>query len=183
MNADQFAGAEPGLDGTVSAPAPHMELTRDGSYRHPADPGEPSTGQPRLSVTDQEAAILGVIVRNLSVVEIGTGLGVSTRALAAKARKVYTIDVDEWVQETIWPKLPGNVIPSPFLPVGQLFDVCFIDGDHSTEATATDIAWAVQNARVVLLHDVNYPSVRKAMDEHWFIIPTTHGIGVRYARS
>ena len=58
----------------------------NGSYTHPADPGEPTTGTPRLSVTELEADILAALVAGRDVLEIGTGLGVSTRAMAATAR-------------------------------------------------------------------------------------------------
>lgn len=155
-----------------------LEPTESGSWRHPDDPGEPSTGDPRLSVTELEAAVLGALCADRSVVEIGTGLGVSTRAIAEWASSVVTVDVDPWVQETIWPALPSLVVTSPLLPVGQVFDVCFIDGDHSTEQTAADIEWALDNARLVLVHDVRYPNVAAAMGHGWVMIPTEHGIGV-----
>jgi len=160
---------------------PELELTDGGSYRCADDPGEPSTGDPRLSVTDDEAAILAAFAIGRHVVEIGTGLGVSTRAFARTAASVVTVDIDPWVQDTIWPSLPGRVVPTPTLPVGRLFDICFVDGDHSTEATAADIDWGQRNARIVLVHDVAYPNVAAALDGRFVKIPTRHGIGVWHA--
>ena len=107
-----------------------LELDSNGSYRHLDDPGEPTTGDPRLSVTDEEAAILSVLAHGRTVVEFGTGLGVSTRALAQTAQLVCTVDVDEWVQDTIWPDLPVNVVchvDRSELPTQA--DMVFIAGD------------------------------------------------------
>lgn len=152
------------------------------SYRHPEDPGEPSTGDPRLSVTDLEADILAAFVAGRHVLEIGTGLGVSTRALASSAESVHTIDIDPWVRETIWPDLPPNVTCGD-LPRRE-FEAVFIDGDHSSEAVERDITLAMRVAAsgaVVLAHDTGSDAVRKpllAACDRWRFIPTTHGIGV-----
>lgn len=163
-----------------------MNLTSlaSGSYTHPDDPGEPSTGKPRVSITDMEASILTAFVAGRDVLEIGTGLGVSTRALAASAASVSTVDIDEWVQVNIWPTLPGNVTGVRSLPRGP-FGAVFIDGDHSTEAVARDLRTALSVAgpgAVVLAHDTAYPSVRQGLSEvhpdGWAFIHTTHGIGV-----
>lgn len=156
-----------------------------GSYRHGSDPGEPTTGKPRLSVTDDEAAILSVWARNETVLEIGTGLGVSTRMLAKYAAHVTTVDIDPWVQETIWPTLPDNVTGAPSttdLLVG-VFGMAFIDGDHSTAATRADIDTAtrlVGPGGLIVVHDVNYGNVRKALTEDdWQFLNTHHGLGFR----
>ena len=152
-----------------------------GSYMHPADPGEPSTGDPRLSVTDVEADLLAALVVGREVIEIGTGLGVSTRALARTAKTVVTVDIDEWVQETIWPTLPANVIPSPVVPVGKLFDAAFIDGDHSTDAVVADwlaVAPLVRQNGLVLAHDTNSKHVRDGLPSGFVFVETTHGVGI-----
>lgn len=153
----------------------------NGSYMHPGDPGEPSTGDPRVSITDLEADMLAALVVGRDVIEIGTGLGVSTRALARTAKTVVTVDVDEWVQDTIWPDLPANVIPSPVVPSGKLFEAAFIDGDHSTEAVAADwraVAPLVRSGGIVLAHDTNSKHVRDGLPQGFMFVPTTHGVGI-----
>jgi hypothetical protein len=154
-----------------------------GSFSHPDDPGEPSTGNPRLSVTALEAEILAAFVVDRNVLEVGTGLGVSTRALARTAKMVVTVDIDEWVHDTIWPDLPGNVVPTPVVPTNKTFDAAFIDGDHSTEAVLEDF-WAVapmvRRGGVILAHDTEAPNVRAGLPPlpEWQWLTTTHGIGV-----
>jgi predicted O-methyltransferase YrrM len=152
-----------------------------GSYAHPDDPGEPTTGVPRLSVTDAEAAILAERVAGLHVLEVGTGLGVSTRAMAATAATVHTVDIDPWVIENIWPDLPDNVDRTTAVPQRGGFGAVFIDGDHSTEATLRDIGVALSLLGpdgFVLVHDANYPKVRKAIPDDAEILDTEHGIAV-----
>jgi hypothetical protein len=153
-----------------------------GSYIHSDDPGEPTTGKPRLSITEVEAEILAALVHGLVVVEFGTGLGVSTRALASTARLVVTADIDEWVQQTIWPTLPKNVTTCYDRDsLTQRVDAVFIDGDHTEEGTARDVQHAMRIAsRLIVMHDTSSPTVRAACDDEWLFIGTTHGLGVRY---
>ena len=152
-----------------------------GSYVHGDDPGEPTTGEPRLSVTEVEGDMLAVLAAGRSVLEFGTGLGVSTRALARTARKVYTVDIDEWVQETIWPTLPDNVSTCDDRDRLPIVDMVFIDGDHTEEGTAADVAAAMRLAsEVIVMHDTSAPTVRSACDDEWLFIGTTHGLGVRW---
>lgn len=152
-----------------------------GSYVHGDDPGEPTTGVPRLSITEVEGEMLAVLAAGRSVLEFGTGLGVSTRALARTARKVYTVDIDEWVQETIWPTLPDNVSTCDDRDRLPIVDMVFIDGDHTEEGTAVDVAAAMRLAsEVIVMHDTSAPTVRSACDDEWLFIGTTHGLGVRW---
>lgn len=152
-----------------------------GSYVHGDDPGEPTTGEPRLSITEVEGEMLAVLAAGRSVLEFGTGLGVSTRALARTARKVYTVDIDEWVQETIWPTLPDNVSTCDDRDRLPIVDMVFIDGDHTEEGTAADVAAAMRLAsELIIMHDTSAPTVRAACDDEWLFIGTTHGLGVRY---
>lgn len=68
-----------------------LERTSNGNYLCPSDPGEIGCGTaPRRSVTDEEVSRIGELFANRFVLEIGTGLGVSTRALAALAVAVIT---------------------------------------------------------------------------------------------
>ena len=117
-----------------------------GSFQHPDDPGEPTTGDPRLSITELEGQMLAALVAGRRVLEIGTGLGVSTAAMAATAEHVATYDIDAWVHDTIWPGLPDNVVGVKSLEhVGRAFGAVFIDADHSTEAVARDLSLALQH--------------------------------------
>ena len=159
----------------------NIEHLDGGSIRRTDDPGEPTTGKPRISIAQDEIDILTEAARDHIVLEIGTGLGVSTRALAQHARTVITVDPDPWVAETIAPTLPRNVLHLPTLddiPDTVVFTMAFIDGDHSTESTNRDILAAymriVAGARI-WVHDAKYPNVAAAL--HGFKhIPTTHGL-------
>lgn len=156
-----------------------LAVDHTGSYHHPEDPGEPTTGKPRLSVTDEEAEILAYYSIGATVLEIGTGLGVSTRALASTAVWVTTVDVDPWVHKTIWPTLPANVRGAKQVPDG-VFDLAFIDGDHHTRSVIRDVTAAfavVRPGGVILAHDFNYESVRQGLGPGWGHHDTTHGIG------
>ena len=155
-----------------------------GSFQHPDDPGEPTTGDPRLSITELEGQMLAALVAGRRVLEIGTGLGVSTAAMAATAEHVATYDIDAWVHDTIWPGLPDNVVGVKSLEhVGRAFGAVFIDADHSTEAVARDLSLALQHlglGGVVIAHDTASPAVREGLAEGygWHWIDTTHGLGV-----
>ena len=155
-----------------------------GSFQHPDDPGEPTTGDPRLSITKLEGQMLAALVAGRKVLEIGTGLGVSTAAMAATAEHVATYDIDSWVHDTIWPGLPDNVVGVKSLEhVGRAFGAVFIDADHSTEAVARDLSLALQHlglGGVVIAHDTASPAVREglAAASGWHWIDTTHGLGV-----
>lgn len=157
-----------------------MKRLPNGSYVRDDDPGEPSTGNPRLSVTDEEAMFLALLVKDKRVLEIGTGLGVSTSALASTAVEVVTVDIDPWVHETIWPKLPSHVFTSAS-PFGWgRFDAVFIDGDHTTEQVCQDVAIARDVCDgLIIMHDVAYLNVARGLDDQpWYFVPTTHGIGL-----
>lgn len=150
-----------------------------GSYMHPDDPGEPTTGKPRLSVTPQEAALLAEWVEGLSVLEIGTGLGISTKAMAATAREVHTVDVDPWVWETVWPYLPDNVITHESTASVPNVDAVFIDGDHSTAAVVSDLAAAeAVGARLVIAHDSHVLPDR----DGWEVHQTAHELARKVMR-
>lgn len=157
----------------------------NGSYRHPGDPGEPSTSNPRVSVTDEEAAILAALFHKMTVVEFGTGLGVSTRALASTAQRVHTVDIDPWVHGTIWPSLPANVSRHKGrAQLPNIVDGAFIDGDHSVEATRDDVDDAAHRAiLLIVVHDFNADPVRSAAEsvtDGWLSVPTRHGLGVKW---
>ncbi|MBP7570907.1 MAG: class I SAM-dependent methyltransferase [Acidobacteria bacterium] len=156
-----------------------------GGYTSPDDPGEPGhCGAPRWSVTDDEAALLTLLARGKRVLEVGTGLGVSTRALARSAASVVTIDIDPWVQEQVWPDLPAAVRREQAPPVEGQFDLVFIDGEHSAASVAADLVATLPLLRpggLIVLHDMHGDGVRSAATAAGvavFVIPTHNHIGL-----
>lgn len=147
-------------------------------YECPDDPGEPSTGVRRLSVSNREARILAELVYMRYVLEIGTGLGVATRAMAKTAQQVTTLDIDPWVAQNVVPTLPEGVI---FLQLtaqefaywrgamgANQFDAAFIDGSHRYEAVKADIEACrklVKPGGLLIFHDMNIPEVIRAVSE------------------
>lgn len=160
-----------------------MTLTRAAiGYVDTDDPGEPSTGKPRLSISDQEASILSALAAGRRVYEIGTGLGVSTRALARWATEVVTQDVDPWVAVTIAPTLDlANVtcVQDRDERCGVPFDLVFIDGNHTTSVVREDIQFARSlRPDVIVMHDAHYDNVKRALHGDWLILDTEHGLAI-----
>lgn len=152
----------------------------DGGYRMAGDPGEPSTGVPRVSIADDELELLADFVKGLRVLEIGTGLGVSTRVMAAVALHVTTVDIDPWVHETIWPTLPVNV--STCASIADLspgYEAVFIDGDHGRHAVVRDVETAERLAPggLLIAHDAKH--VGRWLGEGWTMYDTTYGIAAK----
>lgn len=162
-----------------------MNRTAYGSYTHPDDPGEPATKSPRISVTDDEAELLAYFADGKTVLEIGTGLGVSTRALARHATMVDTLDTDPWVRQHVWPillELPVNFLVERHDPMG-IYEMVFIDGEHKTVDTREDIAYACTACArgMIVVHDTNMDTVKDALVGYdWHHIPTYHGMGIIY---
>ena len=156
-----------------------LVANQHGSYGHPDDPGEPSTGVSRISVTDAEANLLAELARGRWVLEIGTGLGVSTKALARYAIKVATLDIDPWVQQNIWPTLPESIscfsdragVPAPF-------DMVFIDGSHKPEDFLEDVRYAEQMCPtgMIVAHDADELAAHISFD--WYRINTRYGLAI-----
>lgn len=156
-----------------------MALAAKGITR-PDDPGEPhplNRKLARVSVSEQDAAFLMQIARDRTVCEIGTGLGVSTRAFAETAYSVFTIDIDPWVHETIWPDLPPIVKTGKTKPANY-YDLIFIDGAHHDEAVHADVNWALSHGDLIVAHD--YHSTREVLDQYgeWAVVNTHYGIGI-----
>jgi predicted O-methyltransferase YrrM len=169
-----------------------LEPLDNGSYVHPDDPGEPVTDQPRISITDEEGRFLEWAATRKRVLEIGTGLGVSTRWMMHTAAEMHTVDIDEWVWEKVWPDLAMEIVDSENLyfhpsrgSVRGPFDVVFIDGEHSVEQTARDAEFALELCRgLVVVHDAKIPAVMRGLlhvKKDWQVIETTHGLATTWS--
>ena len=137
-----------------------MSKTVDGNYECPDDPGEAGYlgWCRRRSVTDEEADILKELCTGQKVLEIGTGLGVSTRAIATTAREVVSIDIDPWCHEF---EFPANVRLMNEIP-DEPFDLTFIDGNHHYQNVMEDIRKAIGK---IILHDYYLDDVRMAVQD------------------
>lgn len=147
MNADQFAGAEPGLDGTVSAPAPHDLI----------DKIKNRVVGPLSFAECHKLADIAAASTAHAALEVGHYLGLSTSVLLASlpaSCSLVTIDHhkgDNWCPATPFGAFSDNVAPyigdRKFTPIKadmaealpQLlgrFGFVFYDGDHTAEAVA-----------------------------------------------
>jgi len=158
-------------------------VTAPNGYTCPTDPGEPGLGLQRWSVSDLEARIVSEFCCGRDVLEIGTGLGVSTRAIAKMARVVHTVDIDPWVKENV--ELPDNAIfYSDIREVPEGLDVAFIDGLHSTEQCVIDILNArmkVKLGGLLIFHDAKMQSVMRALiNLHPTLINTAAGMAIAW---
>jgi predicted O-methyltransferase YrrM len=158
-------------------------------YQCPTDPGEPRWGTARMSVSDLEARVISELARGKAVLEIGTGLGVSTRKLAETATCVYTVDIDPWVAEAVAPTLPKNVV---FLKgineygIMTGFDMAFVDGFHGYEQCMKDIEDVkrlVKSGGLLVFHDYKMPAISRACAVsklNVVLIETFAGIGLAW---
>ena len=156
----------------------------DSSYCCSKDPGEPG-GSGRISITEGEGAMLADFASGKRVIEIGTGLGVSTRWLAKTAEVVYTLDIDEWVKEYVWNDLLelGNVVCVDRVEsITGGFDMAFIDGRHSEECVSKDIDTALEHScSLIVGHDAKVDAVKRAFDMKlpgWEYADTTWGLAI-----
>jgi len=162
-----------------------MELVpAPNGFTCPTDPGEPGLGIKRWSVSDLEARIAAEFCCNREVLEIGTGLGVATRAIAQKARMVHTVDIDPWVKQNV--ELPDNAIfYDDIRDVPEGLDVAFIDGLHTTEQCLLDIEEAkriIKPGGLLIFHDARMQQVMKAIqDLHPVFIVTPAGVAIAWS--
>ena len=153
-------------------------------YYCPDDQNEPFRNGKRLSVSDVEARVLSEFSCGKDVLEIGTGLGVSTREIAKNAKWVHTVDIDDWVRDNV--ELPENctfyedinLLPDNFA------DMAFVDGSHIEEHVIEDAEHCrriVKPGGLLLFHDCNITSVHNGIYESglvMFIFNIGTGIGV-----
>jgi len=141
----------------------NLVRTANGNYFSPDDPGEGTYADrpPRYSVTDEECEILTELAAGRRVLEIGTGLGVSTRALAKSALRVTSIDIDPWCHQE---EFPENITLLDRLPEDlSKLDLVFIDGSHHYEDVLRDIRSTAPISPVVM-HDVYLDDVARAVE-------------------
>lgn len=169
-------------------PSPH------GGLIHPKDPGEPGGKcfAKRWSVTQTDAAVLQALAKGRRVIEIGTGLGVSSASMAEVGASVVTIDIDPWVAETVAPHLPDSVrfeLGRDGVGDGERFDLAFIDGLHTPEAVQEDIAFVIGKLdlpAVIALHDAGDENVQQGIEMAGFspadvaYVPTKAGIALLF---
>jgi predicted O-methyltransferase YrrM len=171
---------------------PELDWQRQGDlYILPNDPGEETnpTNAPRRSVSDREAGILSCLAAGKTVLEIGTGTGFSTHALAHAASCVTTLDTSSWVKAEVFPKLAA--LPNVICRSGGdraffnnlAFHMVFIDGDHNVEPTLEDLGFAIRVLHpygLIVLHDARDPRVRLAINQiDWLwgcVLPTEMGL-------
>jgi predicted O-methyltransferase YrrM len=164
----------------------NLQTLDNGSSVCPDDPGEPTTGVRRVSVTEREAEFLTWLARGKKALEIGTGLGVSTLALLKSALFVATLDIDPWVHDHIWPTMHGEIEcyhDRAKLAQSHGFDLVFVDGAHDTDSARQDIEFAeyvIYDDGVIVVHDWKIPEVRAALDDSFALIDTHHGMAVKF---
>lgn len=136
-----------------------------------AGPSAPGTGPVRWSISPAQAQRLTALAQGKEVLEIGTGTGLSTEALANGAAYVATFDVDDEVRRLVWPNLPANVTAydrryEGLHQAGLAFDLIFQDGLHTLDGVRKDIEEALPLMRpdaIWVFHDSQMESVERAV--------------------
>lgn len=157
-----------------------------GAWINPSDPGEPgySDIRQRGSITARECDVLAALAVGRRVLEIGTGLGVSTAALASTAVHVTTVDPDPWVYSTVLPRIREFPNVAFFedrseIPPDWHFDLIFVDGAHTAEAVTADGAYAaerVDRPGLVVFHDAKIPAVEEGIESSGIDTELAYGL-------
>ncbi len=135
---------------------PFLIKTPIGNFLAEDDPGDPLIATKRRSVTTEEAEILKDLAKGKRVLDVGTGLGVSARAMAKTAKEVISVDVDPWAHSF---EFPDNVKLVTKIPEWN-FDLAFIDGSHKVQAVYDDLKAAF--ALIYILHDCYHWEILQA---------------------
>lgn len=137
---------------------PSYLSTEFGTRYREDDPGR------RYGVTLEEEGILCCAAQRRHVIEFGTGLGLSTRAMADAAESVVTVDPDPWVAENV--DLPNNVQFCKREPEAGYFTMGFVDGEHSYPYVKSDLEFCLRHVHgPIFVHDYELPDVKQACDD------------------
>jgi hypothetical protein len=112
-------------------------------------------------------------------IEIGTSQGGSLQAIAAFARTVYSIDIDQRIPATLGPKFPdvrfrtgdsAVLLPQVLEEItraGEQLGFVLVDGNHQTSAVRSDLDHILQHVPTglvyVLMHDSFNPACRQGI--------------------
>ena len=104
------------------------------------------------------------------VIELGYHRGGATFWLSKFAKKVITVDVNEFVTnaEKEYPNVEAWNYPTleaidRIKEENLFFDLAIIDADHSRKAVSADVKGLLEHADIILMHDSFNPDCRKGM--------------------
>lgn len=149
------------------------------------------------ALSEDEAHRLQELAREGHVLEIGSWTGYSAYRMAFSANRIDCVDPyidsggprpEEFIQNT-------SMYESIFLHIGKsadivplfqpLFDLVFIDGDHSYEGCRLDLELAFDKVKfggVIALHDFNLPNeYTERLKDSCFSKGNSKGIGIKAA--
>jgi hypothetical protein len=155
-----------------------------------------SSAHDEWQMNDAERATLRSVlewIRPQCAIEVGVYRAGSLGILAARATKVFALDIDPSCAENYAPRFPNvefiigsSVETLPALlqrlqASGAPLDFVLIDGDHSEWGVSKDIRSLLQYRPVkplyVLLHDSFNPECRRAMERApWASNPNVHAV-------
>jgi predicted O-methyltransferase YrrM len=149
----------------------------------------PGEGGPPIStsLTLDETTKLRWLAAGADVLEIGSAYGYSAVAMALAGARVVAVDPHNWlpslevmqanlaayeVEDQVDIRVARSNDEMPQLhSEGRLFDLVWIDGDHSAEAVTHDVTWALKllhpGTGILACHDYDEatcPGVRQALD-------------------
>lgn len=128
-------------------------------------------------LTELEAAELARLSANKTVLELGAWKGKSTLVFARYASYVVSVDRHEGIEEVggwdsfgeylanVADQKNVAVVRARFedvVPLLGVFDLVYVDGDHSFDAVVRDGMLARDHGRVVAFHDWDLPDVPTA---------------------
>lgn len=127
-----------------------------------------------LMSSREKLGLIGLLycLRPESVVEFGFHRGGTTHWLAKFAKKIITVDVNEFVssESKQYPNVEAwncSTIDAveKIRRQGMSFDLAIVDADHSRKAVCKDVSGLLEHAEVILMHDSFNPECRKGMKD------------------